>query len=63
MEIHVNLGGEELGNNLEGTTGRVRGRTQMTEYHGGLYMEHNKGTRNGVPLHTIRTDTNRDRPR
>jgi hypothetical protein len=46
MEIHVYLGGEDLGNNHEGTNRGVRGRTQMTEYHIGLYMEHIKGTRN-----------------
>ena len=55
MEIHVHLGGEELGNNLEGTSGGVRGRTKMAEYHGGLYMEHSKGTQNEAPLHPIQS--------
>ena len=45
MEIHVHLGGEEIGNHLEGTNGGVRGRTQMAEYHGGFYMD--SGTQQG----------------
>ena len=62
MEIHVHLGGEEPGNNLEGTNRRVRGRTPMSEYHDGLHLERSKGTRDQVPLHTIGTEANRDRP-
>ena len=53
MENHVYLGGEELGNNLEGANNGVRGRTPMAEYHGGLHMEHDKGTRDQATLHTI----------
>jgi hypothetical protein len=46
MEIYVLHRGEELGNNLEGTSGRILGRSTMTEYHEGLYpsrTEINKG--------------------
>jgi hypothetical protein len=62
MKIHVYLGGEELGYNLEGVNRGVRGRTPMTEYHGGLHLERSKGTRDQATLHTIRTETNTGRP-
>ena len=62
MEIHVHLGGEKLRYNLEGAYRGVRGRTSMTEYHGGLLMELSKGTRDQAPLLTIRTETNNGSP-
>jgi hypothetical protein len=55
-ETHLDR--EESGNNLEGTNGGVRGRTQMGTYHVGFYMEHIKRTWNQASLHTIRTETN-----
>ena len=58
----MHLGGEKLRHNLEGGYRGVRGRTPMDEYHGGLHLEHSKGTRRStrdqVSLHTIRTETN-----
>ena len=33
----------------------------MDEYHGGLHLEHRKGTRDQVSLHTIRTEANNGR--
>ena len=34
----------------------------MVEYHAGLHLEHRKGTRDQVTLHTIRTETSSGRP-
>ena len=62
MEIHVHLGGEELGYHLEGANRGVRGRTPMAVYHDGLHLERSKGTRDQVTLHTIGTEVNSGRP-
>ncbi len=58
----MHLGREKLIYNLESAYGGVLGRTPMTDYHDGLHLERSKGTRDQTSLHTIRTETNSDRP-
>ncbi len=55
MEIHVHHGREKLTNNLELIVDRIQ-RTAMTEYHGGLNMEHREESRDESAPHSRRAE-------